>query len=53
MVRESLRTVKRVWLQLAPSVPRQSFLSAHCLKSNVAELRSHKFSWQIQPRNWR
>ena len=25
----------------------------HCLKSNVTELRSHKVSWQIQPRNWR
>ena len=25
----------------------------HCLKSNVAELRSHKVSWRIQPRNWR
>ena len=34
-------------------VPRQSFLPAHCLKSNVTELRSHKVSWQIQPRNWR
>ena len=28
-------------------------LKAHCLKSNVAELRSHKVSWQIQARNWR
>ena len=25
----------------------------HCLKSNVTELRSHKVSWQIQPRNAR
>ena len=33
------------------SVPRQSFLPAHCLKTNVAELRSHKASWRIQPRN--
>ena len=24
-----------------------------CLKSNVAELQSHKVSWQIQPQNWR
>ena len=26
---------------------------AHCLKSNVTELRSHKVSWQIQSRNGR
>ena len=26
---------------------------AHCLKSNVTELRLHKVSWRIQPRNWR
>ena len=25
----------------------------HCLKSNVTELRSHKASWQIRPRNAR
>ena len=24
-------------------------LKAHCLRSNVAELRSHKVSWRIQP----
>ena len=28
-------------------------LKAHCLKSNVTELRSHKVSWRIQPRNAR
>ena len=35
------------------SVPRQSFLPARCLKSNVTKLQSYKVSWRIQPRNWK
>ena len=35
------------------SVPRQLFLPARCLKSNVTKLQSYKVSWRIQPRNWR
>ena len=35
------------------SVPRQLFLPARCLTSNVTELQSYKVSWRIQPRNWR
>ena len=35
------------------SVPRQLFLPARCLKSNVTKLQSYKVSWQIRPRNWR
>ena len=31
----------------------QSKGDEHCLKSNVTELRSHKVSWRIQPRNER
>ena len=35
------------------SVPRQLFLPARCLKSNVTKLQSYKVSWRIQSRNWR
>ena len=35
------------------SVPRQLFLPARCLKSNVTKLQSYKVSWRIQARNWR
>ena len=31
----------------------QSKGDEHCLKSNITELRSHKVSWRIQPRNGR
>ena len=37
----------------AVATPSMNVFNAHCLKSNITELRSHKVSWQIQPRHSR
>ena len=37
----------------AVATPSMNIFNAHCLKSSITELRSHKVSWQIQPRHSR
>ena len=49
--RESSEIASRTSSIYSPPVPRQPYLPAPCLKSNVTELRSHQVSWQIHHEN--
>ena len=47
------RAIARRRAGSARGVPRQLYLPAHCLKSNVTEPGLYKVSWRIQARNGR